>query len=61
MFAETGELTPEVMEEFNSMSSAELSGLHGDAIEIPAPSADLTDAEVNSIKNSAGGEENHTI
>ena len=45
MYAETGELTPEVLEQFNSMSSADL---------------DLTESEVNVIKNYAGGEEGYT-
>jgi len=62
MYAETGELTPEVMEQFNSMSSADLVSaymeMQGD---LPtAPNPDLTDAEVNQIKNYAGGEEGYT-
>ena len=62
MYAETGELTPEVLEQFNSMSSADLVNAY---IEMQgnlptAPSPDLTDAEVNQIKNYAGGEEGYT-
>ena len=62
MYAETGELTPEVMEQFNSMSSAELVQAYMEMKgELPNQSSpDLTDAEVNSIKNYAGGEEGYT-
>ena len=62
MYAETGELTPEVMEQFNNMSSADLVSaymeMQGDLPTAPDP--DLTDAEVNQIKNYAGGEEGYT-
>ena len=62
MYAETGELTPEVLEQFNSMSSADLVNayieMQGD---IPSQSyPDLTESEVNVIKNYAGGEESYT-
>ena len=60
---ETGELTPEVMEQFNSMSSSELvqayMEMQGNLPQSQSPS-DLTDAEVNQIKNYAGGEEGYT-
>ena len=62
MYAETGELTSEVMEQFNSMSSADLVNayieMQGNLPTTPSP--DLTDAEVNQIKNYAGGEEGYT-
>ena len=61
MYAETGELTPEVLEQFNSMSSADLVNaymeMQGDTGSQSSP--DLTDAEVNSIKNYAGGEDGY--
>ena len=61
MYSETGELTPEVMEQFNSMSSADLVNaymeMQGNIGSQSSP--DLTDAEVNSIKNYAGGEEGY--
>ena len=62
MYAETGELTPEVMEQFNGMSSADLVSAYMEMQgNLPtAPSPDLTDAEVNQIKNYAGGEEGYT-
>ena len=60
MYAETGELTPEVMEQFTSMSSADLVNAY---MEMQGntnfTTADLTDAEVNQIKNYAGGEEGY--
>ena len=61
MYAETGELTPEVMEQFNSMSSADLVNAYMEMQgQLPTqPSQDLTDSEVNTIKNSAGGEEGY--
>ena len=62
MYAETGELTPEVMEQFNGMSSADLVSAYMEMQgNLPtAPDPDLTDAEVNQIKNYAGGEEGYT-
>ena len=61
MYAETGELTPEVMEQFNSMSSADLVNAYIEMQgELPSQSSpDLTDAEVNVIKNFAGGEDGY--
>ena len=61
MFAETGELTPEVMEEFNSMSSADLVNAYMEMQgQLPAQqTADLDQADVNVIKNSVGGEEGY--
>jgi hypothetical protein len=61
-FAEKGELSPEVMEEFKSMSSQDLVSaymeMQGNLPTAPAP--DLTEAETNSIKNEAGGDEGYT-
>ena len=61
LYAEKGELTPEVMEQFTSMSSTDLVNAY---IEMQgnlpkAESPDLTDSEVNQIKNSAGGEDGY--
>ena len=60
-FAEKGELTPEIMEQFSSMSSQELVdayvAMQGN---LPTPTADLTEAETNIIKNEAGGDEGYT-
>ena len=62
MYAETGELTPEVLEQFNSMSSADLVNAYMEMQgELPSQSSpDLTESEVNVIKNYAGGEEGYT-
>ena len=62
MYAETGELTPEVMEQFNSMSSSDLVSAYMEMQgELPSQSSpDLTESEVNVIKNFAGGEEGYT-
>jgi hypothetical protein len=61
MYAETGEITPEVMEQFNSMSSADLVNAYMEMQgNLPtAPSVDLSESEVNQIKNTAGGEEGY--
>ena len=61
VYAEKGELSPELMEQFTSMSSTDLVNAY---IEMQgnlptAPSPDLSDAEVNQIKNSAGGEDGY--
>ena len=63
MYSDTGELTPEVMEQFNSMSSADLVSAYMEMqgnLPTSQSSPDLTDAEVNQIKNYAGGEEGYT-
>ena len=62
MYAEKGELTPEVMESFKEMDSQDLVNAY---IEMQgnlpaAPTADLTEAETNAIKNEAGGDEGYT-
>jgi len=61
MYAEKGELTPEVLEQFNSMSSADLVNAYMEMQgNLPtAPSPDLSESEVNVIKNSVGGEDNY--
>ena len=63
-FAETGELSAETMEQFSSMSSAdlvkaymEMRAKHPEEVQAPEQAADLSDSQVNQIKNSAGGEE----
>ena len=61
-YAEKGELSPEVMEEFKSMSSQDLVSAYMEMQgNLPkAPAADLTEAETNLIKNEAGGDEGYT-
>ena len=61
-FADKGELTPETIEKFSSMSSKELVQAYmevqnslPDSQQVEA--ADISDAQVNEIKNYAGGEE----
>jgi hypothetical protein len=60
-FSEKGELTPETMAKFSEMSSGDLVQAYmeiqgqveqGEAVQ----AADLTDSEVNAVKNFAGGE-----
>ena len=58
MYAETGELTPEVMEQFTSMSSADLVNAYME-MQGQIPSADLTDQQVNNIYGVVGGQENY--
>ena len=62
MYAEKGELTPEVMESFKEMSSQDLVNAYVEMQgNLPAaPTPDLTEAETNSIKNEAGGDEGYT-
>ena len=61
-YAEKGELSPEVMEEFKSMSSQDLVSAYMEMQgNLPtAPTPDLTEAETNLIKNEAGGDEGYT-
>ena len=59
-YEQNGELSPETMQKFTEMSSADLVNAYME-IQKNAPqqqteSADLTDAEVTTIKNSAGGD-----
>ena len=61
LYAEKGELTPEIMEQFTSMSSTDLVNAYMEMQgNLPtAESPDLSDAEVNQIKNSVGGEDGY--
>ena len=67
-FNEKGEIGAETLEKFQEMSSQDLVSAYMEmqsiAAKAPAPespeSPDLTDAEVNSIKNSAGGEQEYS-
>lgn len=62
-FAENGQLSEETMEKFNSMSSQELVNAYiesqANAPQQQQQSSDLSEADVNSIKNFAGGEESY--
>ena len=62
-YAEKGELTPETMAKFTEMSSADLVNAYMEIqSQVPddsAPVADLTDSDVNVVKNYAGGEESY--
>ena len=58
MYAETGELTPEVMEQFTSMSSSDLVNAYME-MQGQIPTADLTDQQVNNIYGVVGGQENY--
>ena len=59
-FSEKGELTPETIEKFSSMSSKELVEAYlevQDSLpQVQSQAADIADAQVNEIKNFAGGE-----
>lgn len=61
MFEETGELTSEVLEQFNSMSSADLVTAYMEMQgELPTKQTpDLSESDVNVINNSVGGEEGY--
>ena len=54
-FAETGEITPETRDALAEMSSAELLDAYMSMQKAPSP--DLTDSDVSSLKDSVGGEE----
>lgn len=63
-FAETGELSAETMEQFAGMSSADLvqaymdmRAKHPEETQASEVAEDLSDSQVNQIKNAAGGEE----
>ena len=60
-FIEKGELTPETIEKFSSMSSKELVEAYlevQDSLpQAQAAAAEIEDAQINDIKNFAGGEE----
>jgi len=61
-FANEGQLSPETMNKFSEMSTTDLVNAYVELqkanpdIASAAPSRDLTDSEVNSVYNSAGGE-----
>ena len=59
-FSEKGELTPETIDKFSSMSSKELVEAYlqvQDSLpQVNSQAADIADAQVNDIKNFAGGE-----
>jgi len=59
-FSEKGELTPETIEKFSSMSSKELVEAYlqvQDSLpQVQSQAADIADAQINDIKNFAGGE-----
>ena len=54
-FAESGEITPETRDALAEMSSAELLDAYMSMQKAPSP--DLTDSDVSSLKDSVGGEE----
>ena len=62
-FAENGSLSEETMAQFNSMSSQELVNAYiesqANAPQQQPQAADLSEADVNAIKNYAGGEESY--
>ena len=60
-FAESGELTEETFAKFSEMSSSDLVNAYMEVSknspeQIAQPAADLTDADINTIQNSVGGE-----
>lgn len=56
-YAETGELSAEMMQEFANMSSQDLVEAYVNYFAEEQEPADLSDGQVNQIKNFAGGEE----
>ena len=60
-FNDKGELTPETLDKFSSMSSRDLVNaymeLQKNSPDIAEPAADISDASVNEVKNFAGGEQ----
>ena len=59
-FSEKGELTPETIEKFSSMSSKELVQAYlevQDSLPQSQAAAEIEDAQINDIKNFAGGEQ----
>ena len=62
-YAENGELSAETMAKFSEMSTSDLVQAYIDMQgqqQAPAPVADLSESEVNSIKNYVGGEQSYT-
>ena len=62
--AENGELSAETMAAFSEMSTSDLVqayiDMQGQQQTAPEPTADLSEYEINQIKNYAGGEESYT-
>ena len=63
-YSEKGELTTETMAKFSEMSSADLVSAYMDiqskaAEQESEPAVDLTDADVNVVRNYVGGEDNY--
>ena len=60
-FNDKGELTPETLEKFSSMSSRDLVNaymeIQKNSPDLAEPAADISDASVNEVKNFAGGEQ----
>ena len=63
-FAEKGELSPETFEKFNEMSSKDLVdayvAMQGNLPQQQEQTPDLSEGEVNSLKNYVGGEESYS-
>ena len=59
-YADKGELSKETLEKFSEMSSTDLVNayveMQSNAPQAPVEAADLSDTEVNTLKNSVGGE-----
>ncbi len=62
-YSEKGELSKETLDKFSEMSSADLVNayveMQQNAPQVTPETADLSDAEVNTIKNSVGGEKSY--
>lgn len=62
-FAETGQLSDEVREQFNSMSSQDLvdayMSMQGNLPAAPQQAEDISEGDINFIKNSVGGEQGY--
>ena len=62
-YAENGEVSQELMEQFSAMSSQDLVNAYVEMQgQLPqsAPAADLSEGDINVIKNSVGGEEGYS-
>lgn len=62
-YAETGEVSAEMMEQFSSMSSQDLVNAYVELQgQMPSTTttADLSESDINVIKNSVGGDENYS-
>mgnify|MGYP003115025869 CR=1 FL=1 len=62
-YSEKGELSKETLDKFSEMSSADLVNayveMQQNAPQVTTETADLSDSEVNTIKNSVGGEKSY--